>query len=184
MSQFSSHPDSREHFMQTPLNRELLANNTCFGCGLENPLGLRIEVRNDPNSERTLQAHFTPADHMAGFPNITHGGAIYTALDCLSTWVATLLGPNRGAAWLLRSAQVTYHKPAATGSPLTLIGRIKEQGGPWESVVVVTEARSSDGAVCVETEFKVVPLSHSRFAEVAGIPQLPANWKAFLTGAV
>jgi len=169
--------------MQTPLNRELLARNTCFGCGLENPHGLQIEVHHAPDSADSLQARFTPVEHMAGFPNITHGGAIYTALDCLSTWVATLLGPNRGAAWLLRSAQVTYHKPAATGSPLTLIGRIKDRGGPWDPVVVVTEARRSDGAVCVETEFKVVPLSHARFAEVAGISQLPDNWQAFLTGA-
>jgi acyl-CoA thioesterase FadM len=168
--------------MRSPLNRELLPNNTCFGCGLENPLGLRIEVHQDPDSGQILQARFTPADHMAGFPSITHGGAIYTALDCLSTWVATLLGPNRGAAWLLRSAQVTYHKPAATGSPLTLIGRIKEQGGPWEPLVVLTEARRSDGAVCVEAEFKVVPLSHARFTAVAGIQELPANWRAFLGG--
>lgn len=166
----------------SPLNRELLTNNTCFGCGLENPLGLGIEVHRAPGSEHTLQARFTPGDHMAGFPNITHGGVIYTALDCLSTWVATLLGPNRSAAWLLRSAQVTYRRPAATGAPLTLIGRIKEQGGPWEPVVVQTEARQGDGAVCVETEFKVVPLSHARFQEVAGIPEMPANWKAFLDG--
>jgi len=166
--------------MPPPLNRELLADNTCFGCGLENPLGLRIEIHRDPDAAHTLRALFTPADHLAGFPNITHGGAIYTALDCLSTWVATLLGPNRGAAWLLRSAQVTYHKPAAIGSPLTLIGRIKEQGGPWEPLIVLTEARRSDGVVCVETEFKVVPLSRSRVAEVAGITELPANWKDFL----
>lgn len=165
-----------------PLNRELLADNTCFGCGHENPLGLRIEVRRDPASGDRLEASFTPAEHMSGFPNITHGGAIFTALDCLSTWVATLLGPNRQAAWLLRSAQVTYHKPAATGAPLTLAGRIKSQAGPWEPVVVMTEARRSDGAVCVETEFKVVPLSHERFAEVAGLPELPPNWRAFLGG--
>jgi acyl-coenzyme A thioesterase PaaI-like protein len=169
--------------MTSPLNRELLAHNTCFGCGLENPLGLRIEVHRASGSEHALQARFTPADHMAGFPSITHGGVIYTALDCLSTWVATLLGPNRGAAWLLRSAHVTYHKPAAAGSPLTLIGRIKEQGGPWEPVVVQTEARRADGTVCVETEFKVVPLSHARFTELAGIPLLPDNWRAFLSGA-
>ena len=47
------------------------------------------------------------------------GGAIYTALDCLSTWVATLLGPNRGAAWVLRSAA------ADAGVELVLVRRIR-----------------------------------------------------------
>ena len=43
--------------------------------------------------------------------NASDGGAIFTALDCLSTWVSTLLGPNRGAAWVLRSANAVYHNP-------------------------------------------------------------------------
>jgi acyl-coenzyme A thioesterase PaaI-like protein len=120
---------------------------------------------------------------MAGFPGVTHGGAIYTALDCLSTWVATLLGPNRGAGWLLRSATTTYHRPAPTGEPLDLIGRVKHQAGAWDPVVVQTEARRADGTVCVEADFKVVPLSRERLTEVAGIEQLPANWRDFLTDA-
>jgi acyl-coenzyme A thioesterase PaaI-like protein len=165
---------------QSILNRELLPDNTCFGCGLENPRGLGIEIYRDPPSAPCLQARFIPTEHMTGFPGITHGGAIYTALDCLSTWVATLLGPNRSAAWLLRSAHTTYHRPAVTGSPLMLTGRIRQQGGPWEPVLVSTEARRADGVLCVETEFKVVPLSREKFLELAGIEQLPSNWRAFL----
>lgn len=70
--------------MEQILNRDLLPNNQCFGCGLENPAGLRIEVIRDPGSAVTLRAHFLPSPGVAGFPGITHGGAIYTALDCLS----------------------------------------------------------------------------------------------------
>src|SRR5262245_33598600 len=169
--------------MQPILNRELLVDNTCFGCGPENTRSRGVQMYRDPPSAPHLQARFTPTEHMAGFPSITHGGAIYTALDCLSTWIVTLLGPNRGAAWLLRSAQTTYHKPAATGSPLTLTGRIREQGGPWDPVVVRTEARREDGALCVETEFKVIPLAQDKFLKVAGLQQLPPNWRAFLSGS-
>lgn len=167
--------------MEPILNRDLLPHNACFGCGLENPAGLRIEVRRDPGAEGTLRARFTPTAGMAGFPGITHGGAIYTALDCLSTWVATVLGPNRGAAWLLRSATTTYHKPAPAGEPLTLTGWIAQHAGEWDPVVVRAEARRADGALCVESEFKVVPLSPERFTQVAGIEELPANWRAFLS---
>lgn len=169
--------------MDRLLNRDLLPHNECFGCGLENPAGLRIEVTRDPAAERTLRGRFTPSPAMAGFPGITHGGVIYTALDCLSTWVASLLGPNRGAGWLLRSATTTYHKPAPTGQPLTLIGSIKHQAGAWEPLVVHTEARRADGELCVEAEFKVVPLSMEKLAAVAGIRELPANWRAFFSGA-
>jgi acyl-CoA thioesterase FadM len=167
--------------MEPILNRELLDDNTCFGCGPENPVGLRIEIRRDPASAVILLARFTPTDGMAGFPGITHGGAIYTALDCLSTWVATLLGPNRTAGWLLRSATTTYHKPAPTGALLTLRGWIRDQAGPWDPMVVQTEAVRADGALCVEAEFKVIPLSQERLVEVAEIDELPANWRAFLS---
>jgi acyl-coenzyme A thioesterase PaaI-like protein len=163
------------------LNRDLLPHNACFGCGLENPAGLHIEVRHDPDSQGTLRATFTPTAGMEGFPGITHGGVVYTALDCLSTWVATLLGPNREAGWLLRSATSTYHRPAPTGQPLTLVGTIRQQAGAWDPLVVHTEARLPDGKVCVEADFKVVPLSHGKLAAVAGLAELPANWKFFLT---
>lgn len=168
--------------MDPILNRELLANNTCFGCGLENPTGLHIEICHEPGSQGTLRARFTPTENMGGFPGVTHGGAIYTALDCLSTWVATLLGPNRGAGWLLRSASTKYHKPASTAAPLTLRGWIKHQTGAWDPMVVQTEARRADGALCVEAEFKVVPLSPERLVQVAELEELPANWRAFLDG--
>ena len=169
--------------MEPILNRDLLPHNDCFGCGLENAAGLRIEVRRDPSLPGTLRGRFTPTAGMAGFPGITHGGAIYTALDCLSTWVATVLGPNRGAGWLLRSATAIYHKPAPTGQALTLTGTIRHQAGAWDPVVVHTEARRADGELCVEVEFKVVPLSREKLTAVAGIPELPANWQTFLSGA-
>lgn len=168
--------------MTAVVNRDLLAQNRCFGCGLENPAGLQIEVARDPDSADTLRGTFTPREHMAGFPGITHGGALYTALDCLSTWVATLLGPNRHAAWLLRSAATTYHSPAPTDQPVSLLGRIVERADPWDPIVVRTEARRGDGTLCVEAEFKVVPLSTERLKQLTGVEELPANWSAFLAG--
>lgn len=168
--------------MDRILNRDLLPHNTCFGCGLENPAGLHIEVYGDPAVDRELRARFMPSPAMTGFPGITHGGAIYTALDCLSTWVATLLGPNRGAAWVLRSAEIVYRAPALSDAALDLAGRVHEQAGPWEPLVVRGEARRTDGTLCVEGTFKVVPLSTEKFLGITGIERLPENWKAFLAG--
>lgn len=162
------------------LNRDLLPDNACFGCGHANHAGLRIEIVRDPEKD-ALRATFKPTMDMSGFPGITHGGAVFTALDCLSTWVATLLGPNRTAGWLLRQGTATYHKPAPAGETLTLTGRIKEQGGEWDSMTVHCEARRADGAVCVEGDFKVIPVSAEKLAQLTGVSEIPDNWKYFLS---
>ena len=164
------------------VNQDLLPHNTCFGCGHDNAGGLRIEVF-DPGAEKVLNARFTPSDEMVGFPGIVHGGAIYTALDCLSTWVATLLGPNRGAAWILRSANTTYHNPARAGEALELRGWVTMEIGKWDPLTVHTEARRADDAVCAEAEFKVVPLATKKLLSIAGIDELPDNWRYFLQAA-
>ena len=166
------------------LNRDLLPHNTCFGCGHENHGGLKIEVVMDSQGGRELHGRLAPTEAMVGFPGITHGGVIFTAMDCLSTWVATLLGPNRGAAWVLRSAATVFHKPAPAGQPLTLVGRVKEQGSQWEPLMVGTEVRRPDGLLCVEAEFKVVPLSPEKLAAIAGIERIPDNWRVFLSAEV
>jgi acyl-coenzyme A thioesterase PaaI-like protein len=163
------------------LNRDLLPDNACFGCGHANHAGLRIEIVPDPATSDALRGRFVPTMDMSGFPGITHGGAVYTALDCLSTWVATVLGPNPGAGWLLRSATTTYHKPAPAGETLTLTGTIKEKGGAWDALTVHTEARRADGALCVESDFKVIPVSPEKLAELTGVSEIPENWQIFLS---
>jgi acyl-coenzyme A thioesterase PaaI-like protein len=163
------------------LNRDLLPENTCFGCGHDNLHGLRIEIVRDPASDDRLRARFLPNDDLVGFPGITHGGAIFTALDCLSTWVATLLGPNREAGWILRSAETVFHKPAPVGKPLTLTGSIQEQFGPWDPMTVHTEARDAAGDLCVACDFKVVPLTPEKLTRIAGLEDMPDNWRTFLS---
>lgn len=168
--------------MEPALKRDLLSENVCFGCGPANPAGLRIEVFDRPGAGGALRARFSPTQAMAGFPGMTPGGAVYTALDCLSTWVATVRGPNRGAAWVLRSAEAVYHRPTLIGEPLTLIGWIKEQGDRWDPLTVRAEARRADGALCVEGDFKVVPLSAQRLTEIARIDPLPENGRIVVSG--
>jgi acyl-coenzyme A thioesterase PaaI-like protein len=162
------------------LNTDLLPGNACFGCGHANPDGLHIGITRDPSNENALRASFTPTVNRAGFPGITHGGVLFSAFDCLSTWVCMLLGPNPRAAWLLRSAEATYLKPAMIGEPLELSGWIEEKAGEWDPMVVRTAARRLDGAVCTEARFKAVPVSVDRLLEMIGASELPENWAAFL----
>jgi acyl-coenzyme A thioesterase PaaI-like protein len=165
------------------VNRALLTGNTCFGCGHENHAGLMIEIVQDVGTPAVLRGRFLPTAAMTGFPGIVHGGTIFTALDCLSTWVAMLLGPNPQAGWVLRSANAVYQRPASADEPLSLVGWVMEKGGAWDPLTVHAEARRDDGVVCVEGDFKVVPLSAAKLAAIAGLEHLPENWSTFLSRA-
>lgn len=160
------------------VNVALLPGNTCFGCGHDNPRGLQIDIRRDPDSPDRLSGRLETDARLAGFPGITHGGALYTALDCLAAWVPKVLRPQAKAIWILRSASVTYHRPAPAGQPVLLSGTIASEAGPAAPMVVRCEGSDESGTLLVEAEFKVVPLSPERFVKIAGIDALPSNWAA------
>jgi acyl-CoA thioesterase FadM len=163
------------------LNVDLLPDNTCFGCGHDNARGLQIEIRRDPDSADRLIGMLHTDEHLAGFPGITHGGALYTALDCVAAWVPKVLRSDAKAIWILRSARITYHRPAPAGLPVRLSGEIASEAGPAAPMVIQCQARGESGALLAEGEFKVVPLTPEKFIAVAGIDTLPPNWAALFS---
>ena len=161
------------------LNTELLPGNTCFGCGHENSNGLGIKVFRDPANSKRILGEFSPRDYMIGFPGITHGGAVYTALDCMATWSGMLLRATK-AIWILRSATMKYHRPAFQGSPISLSAVIEDEGDEMAAIQVRAEARDSAGQLLAEGSFKVIPLSSEKFKSMIGIDELPKNWADWL----
>ncbi|MFQ5588145.1 MAG: PaaI family thioesterase, partial [Nitrospiria bacterium] len=136
--------------MRQVLNRVLLEDNDCFGCGHLNPRGLKIEVGRDPEHEHRLVGVFHPTEDMTGFPGITHGGAIYTALDCLASWTPTILLSEIKAAWILRSAEIRYLRPAPPARPIMLSARIKGEVQQGKPVVVHAKACGEGEALLAE----------------------------------
>ena len=162
------------------LNRAVLPGNACFGCGPENPEGLRITVFRDPGDPERILGEFDPRDHMTGFPGITHGGAIYTALDCMATWCGMVLRKTK-AMWILRSATMKYHRPAFRGRPISLSASIeREEDDEWKAIEVRAEARDPAGNLLAEGRFKVIPVPPGKFREMTGIDELPGNWVRWL----
>lgn len=162
------------------INRDMLPGNDCFGCGHHNPKGLKIEISRDPDNGNRLVGIFHPSGDTIGFPGIIHGGAIYTAMDCLAAWIPTILLSKVKTAWILRSASIRYLRPALEKRTVLLSGYIAQEGKKGAPVAVNTEARDTEGGLLAEGRFKVVPLPLERFKEVAGIEQLPENWKYLL----
>ncbi len=67
------------------LDDELMPNGTCFVCGINDPHGLDIKISPDQSDPDRIPVRLEPTDDITGFPGISHGGAIYGALDCTAT---------------------------------------------------------------------------------------------------
>ena len=86
------------------INKLLLDDNDCFGCGHANPHGYKIEVYEEEGVVDELFGHFDPPDHAIGFPGVTHGGAIYTVFDCIAAWVPTYFRKDVKAVWMAKES--------------------------------------------------------------------------------
>jgi acyl-coenzyme A thioesterase PaaI-like protein len=162
------------------LSHTHLPGNDCFGCGPMNPHGLNITVRLDPENAGRITGEFNPQNHMIGFPGITHGGVIYTALDCMASWSGMVLRKTK-AIWILRSASMKYHRPAFQGRPLALSAVIASQSDdPWQAIEVQTEARDAENNLLAEGGFKSIPLPPEKFMALTRIAAMPKNWQNWL----
>ena len=84
--------------------------NTCFGCGADNPLGLKLTFQGD-ETKQTAWTEFQPPPFLAGAVNVMHGGFVSLLLDEVSSKVLAVLG-KRGVT---RHLEVSFEKPV----PLT-----------------------------------------------------------------
>jgi acyl-coenzyme A thioesterase PaaI-like protein len=96
----------------------------CFGCGPDNPFGLRID-RFERN-ETSVRAWFTPRTDYRGFHGILHGGIVATALDEILAWTAILVG---GVSAVTAKLELRYRSPAPADGAYELIGRLADHRG-------------------------------------------------------
>jgi uncharacterized protein (TIGR00369 family) len=99
----------------TPLAHGAL--NHCFGCGLENPCGLRLRFFTD--SDRSIVCRFRLARRFTGPPGHAHGGIIATLLD----EAMSKANRARGVLAMTRRLDVDYLRPVPLAVPLNLTAR-------------------------------------------------------------
>lgn len=94
--------------------RELLENaedNLCFGCGPENPMGLRMRFYREGDRVTT---ELTPTKWWSGQPGVVNPGILYAVLIDLNTWAASGVlhrVPVLGKTTLLDLGAVSTHQP-------------------------------------------------------------------------
>lgn len=95
--------------------------SACFVCGQDNPAGLRIPFRLQPDG--VISADWIPATSLEGFRGIVHGGVVSTVLDEAMSKAIAAAGPEALTAEL----RIRFRLPVQSGSCFTIRGWIVRQ---------------------------------------------------------
>jgi uncharacterized protein (TIGR00369 family) len=96
----------------------------CFVCGQKNTLGLRLRFRENA-ADQTVESEVTFPTFLQGWQDTVHGGMLSTVLDEVMVQAALFAGIKCVSAEIT----VKFKKPAATGTPYSLIGKVLESRG-------------------------------------------------------
>jgi acyl-coenzyme A thioesterase PaaI-like protein len=164
--------------MTAALNEELLKGNTCFGCGPDNPDGLRIRIFRDPANASRLVGSYRPRATQTGFPQIVHGGLQFTALDCMAAWTVLVLRQPGKMMPITKSTTTRFLKPAVVGTELALSSEvIREAASPREPLLIRGAIRDAAGEVLTEIDFEYLLLTQERFRQATGLAAMPDSYR-------
>jgi uncharacterized protein (TIGR00369 family) len=117
----------------------------CFGCGRNNPIGLKLKFKWDGD---TIRTEFTPDRTHQGWPGLLHGGILGTLLDEAMSNVAYATGNT----CLTANINIRIRQPIKVEVPLFVTARITRLG----KRLIETEGRVClrDGTVVAESTAK------------------------------
>jgi len=117
----------------------------CFGCGTENPIGLRLAFQRVDGGAR---AEFQPRPEYQGWDGMLHGGILLTMLDeALAYATIFAVGPTLTAEMTAR-----FRRPAPLDTSYELLGRVVDQRhGVIRARATIADAQ---GLVIAEAEGK------------------------------
>ena len=128
---------------------ELGIENWCYGCGPENPEGLKIKSYWD--GDETVCTFLPRPSFMAGPRHLLNGGIIATVIDChcICTAVAAVyksegrpMGSDPVVWCVTGSLQIDYLRPTPIAAPVLLRAHVESIEGKRTTV---TCTLSSDG---------------------------------------
>jgi len=116
-------------------------SDLCFGCGENNPCGLKLKFEWDG---KQVRAEFTPNKFHQGWSGIIHGGIITTILDEAMGYVAYY----EGIKCVTSSMQTRFKRPLSIDEP-----------------IIVTASLTRNARRYVETEAKIATRDGTTIAE-------------------
>lgn len=114
--------------------QKLKSFDWCFGCGKENPSGLKLEFELLHGS--ILVAEFTPTKEHQGWEGITHGGILAALLDEAMTRAIY----EQGFEAMTAEMTIRLKKPLKIGQKVLVMANVVEKRGK----LVTAQARITD----------------------------------------
>jgi uncharacterized protein (TIGR00369 family) len=99
-----------------------IARNFCFGCGGDNPQGMRLKFSVD-SSDSTVRGVFSLAHRYTGPPSFAHGGIIATLLE----EAMGKLNRVDGVVAMTAEMSVEYLRPVPLGRKIIVEARPSQQ---------------------------------------------------------
>lgn len=150
-------------------------SKNCFACGMENPIGLKLQFYADPAVENGILGEYSVPQVYEGYPGIVHGGVISTIMDEAVSRVFMLHDHNR----FMYTARLTtkYRKHVPVGQPLRITGvAVKDRGRVAEARAAIFDAR---GELLAEGEALMVALPPEDLTDV-NLDEL--GWRVYAEG--
>jgi uncharacterized protein (TIGR00369 family) len=128
------------------------SSRTCFLCGRQNEIGLKMTWYNDYDAQQ-IWAKVTVPERFNGYPGFVHGGITAALLD-ETAGRALLLDGNFDDLFVTLKLEVKYRQPTPTGVPLTATGWVIRRSSTRAKVAA--KLMLPDGTITAEGEAVVV----------------------------
>ncbi|MFC2047958.1 PaaI family thioesterase [Chloroflexota bacterium] len=92
----------------------------CFGCGQNNPIGLKLDFHRDGKIAR---AEFTPTELYQGWPGLIHGGIMICLLDEAMAYASLF----EGITCVTAKMQIKLGRPASINEPLVITASVTKK---------------------------------------------------------
>ena len=134
-------------------NTALKTYPNCFGCGQENPIGLRLSFAHDGDA---LITRFVPEEDHEGWPGIVHGGIIATLLyEVLENYPY-----QQGIVALMKRMDTNLRRPGKTG--VEIVARAWLAGRSETEIQVSATLTDNDGTLLAEGSAELVMLNQKQ----------------------
>jgi acyl-coenzyme A thioesterase PaaI-like protein len=151
--------------------------NLCFGCGADNPEGMRLRFYFD-EEKKHFYAKFRLGTRFTGPPEHAHGGIVATILDEAMGKVNKL----RSSVALTRAMTVEFLRPVPLHKPLLVEAREK-RAPRGRRHVNVAEIRNGKGEVLARGEATFVRIDvHAMFGKYLS-PEQQKYYKKYVAAA-
>lgn len=147
----------------------------CFGCGSDNPYGLRMRFETDGTR---LYSGLKVADHLRGWSNLIHGGVISAILDEVMSWTAICLSSR---LILTKKMEVEFLRPVLINEEIFVEGWAEDDSIDDRSAVISAKIMDAKGRELARARGHFALLKKSSFERLGiTIDHLPNSLDTLL----